>query len=196
VEPFFTTKAVGKGTGLGLTIAFAVLKSHGGSLDIRSEAGQGTSVAMRFPGAIRETAQAEDPALLAPHAQRPVRVLIVDDDDLFLDTIPRLLVFMGHSAETARSGQEALDRLEGGLAVDLVIMDQNMPGLTGTATLDRLRQRWPDLPVIIGTGYLDAEAAAQATAHGHVQVLHKPYSRQDIRLAIDETLAAMGPLPG
>jgi len=196
VEPFFTTKAVGKGTGLGLTIAFAVLKSHGGSLDIRSEAGRGTAVAMRFPGAIRETAQAEDPALLAPHAQRPVRVLIVDDDDLFLDTIPRLLVFMGHSAETAHSGQEALDRLEGGLAVDLVIMDQNMPGLSGTDTLDRLRQRWPDLPVIIGTGYLDAEAAAQATAHGHVQVLHKPYSRQDIRLAIDETLAAMGPLPG
>ena len=122
--------------------------------------------------------------------QRPVKVLIVDDDELFLDTVPRLLIFMGHTTEIAQSGQEALALLGGGLKVDLVILDQNMPGLSGTETLERIREYWPLLPVILGTGYLDAKAAAQAASHDGVQILHKPYSRLDIRLAIDEILAA------
>lgn len=190
VEPFFTTKPVGKGTGLGLTIAFAVIKSHGGTLDIRSSPGEGTTVSLRFPGAAGEAVSAEalpQPGLVV---QRPVKVLIVDDDELFLDTVPRLLIFMGHTTEIAQSGQEALALLGGGLKVDLVILDQNMPGLSGTETLERIREHWPLLPVILGTGYLDAKAAAQAASHDGVQILHKPYSRLDIRLAIDEILAA------
>ena len=190
MEPFFTTKPVGKGTGLGLTIAFAMIKSHGGTLDIRSQPGEGTTISLRFPGALGEVVQAEAAPLPSAIALRPVKVLIVDDDELFLDTVPRLLVFMGHTTEIAHSGQEALALLGGGLAVDLVILDQNMPGLSGTETLDRIREHWPLLPVILGTGYLDAEAAARAAAHGGVQILHKPYSRLDIRLAIDEILAA------
>jgi len=189
VEPFFTTKPVGKGTGLGLTIAFAVIKSHGGTLDIRSKPGEGTTVSLRFPGAVGETVSAEALPLPSLAVQRPVKVLIVDDDELFLDTVPRLLIFMGHSAEIAHSGQEALALLGGGLEVDLVILDQNMPGLSGTETLDRLREHWPLLPVILGTGYLDAKAAAQAASHQGVHILHKPYSRQDIRFAIDEIMA-------
>jgi CheY-like chemotaxis protein/two-component sensor histidine kinase len=190
VEPFFTTKPVGKGTGLGLTIAFAVIKAHGGTLDIRSEPGEGTTVSLRFPGAAGEAVQAEAIPLASLVVQRPVKVLIVDDDELFLNTVPRLLVFMGHTTEIAHSGQEALALLGGGLAVDLVILDQNMPGLSGTETLDLLREHWPHLPVILGTGYLDAKAAAQAASHTEVHILHKPYSRLDLRLAIDEILAA------
>jgi CheY-like chemotaxis protein len=190
VEPFFTTKPVGKGTGLGLTIAFAVIKSHGGTLDIRSKPGEGTTVSLRFPGAIGEVAQSEAAPFTGLDVQRPVKVLIVDDDELFLDTVPRLLVFMGHTTEIARSGEEALALLGGGLEVDLVILDQNMPGLSGTETLDRIREHWPQLPVILGTGYMDAKAAAQAAGHDGVQILHKPYSRMDIHLAIDEILAS------
>jgi CheY-like chemotaxis protein len=189
VEPFFTTKPVGKGTGLGLTIAFAVIKSHGGTLDICSKLGEGTTVSLRFPGAVSEAVQVQPPPLPSLAVQRPVKVLIVDDDELFLDTVPRLLVFMGHTTEIAHSGHEALALLGAGLAVDLVILDQNMPGLSGTETLDRIRKHWPLLPVILGTGYLDDKAAAQVASHKGVQILHKPYSRLDIRLAIDEILA-------
>ena len=190
VEPFFTTQPVGKGTGLGLTIAFAVIKSHGGTLDIRSKPGEGTTVSLRFPGAVGEGVKAEALSLPSLVVQRPVKVLIVDDDELFLETVPRLLVFMGHTTEIAHSGLEALALLGGGLEVDLVILDQNMPGLSGTETLDRIREHWPLLPVILGSGFLDAKAVAEATSHPGVQILQKPYSRLDIRLAIDEILAA------
>ncbi len=191
VEPFFTTQPVGKGTGLGLTIAFAVLKAHGGTLAITSDLGKGTTVSMRFPGADG----AADPAEAHPSEQaalHPAKVLIVDDDDLFLDIIPQLLNTMGHTTEIAHGGQEALDLLEGGLTVDLVILDQNMPGLSGTETLKRIRERWPLLPVIIGTGYLDAAGAAQAAGQGRVRILHKPYTSQEIRVAIDEIQAPAG----
>jgi signal transduction histidine kinase/ActR/RegA family two-component response regulator len=188
VEPFFTTQPVGKGTGLGLTIAFAVLKAHGGTLEISSDLGKGTAVTMRFPGAAGavDPVEARQPELAAKH---PAKVLIVDDDDLFLDIIPQLLHTMGHQTEVARSGQEALNLLEGGLTVDLVVLDQNMPGLSGTATLKRIRERWPRLPVIIGTGYLDAVGAAQVAGQDRLLILHKPYTSKEIRVAIDEILA-------
>ncbi len=188
MEPFFTTKPVGKGTGLGLTIAFAVLKAHGGTLDIRSEPGHGTTVSVRFPAAHGEVDQAEALPLPAEVAQRALKVLIVDDDEAFLSIIPRLLLSLGHAPEVARSGQAALDLLAGGLKVDLVLLDQNMPGLSGTETLQRLREQWPALPVLLGTGYLDDASAARVADHQGVQILHKPYSRLAIGVAINELL--------
>lgn len=189
VEPFFTTKPVGKGTGLGLTIAFAVLKAHGGTLDIRSELGKGTTVTLRFPGTSAGVVPAEPQAVTAGMTKHPVKILIVDDDDEFLNVIPRLVGSLGHTTAIASRGQEALDRLAGGLDVELMILDQNMPGLTGIETLKRLRERWPLLPVILGTGHLDSTAAAQVAGYDRVQILHKPYSRQELRDAIDQIMA-------
>ena len=188
MEPFFTTKPVGKGTGLGLTIAFAVLKSHGGTLQISSLPGQGTRVAMRFPAASDPTPAATGPSP-EPAAVRPVRVLFVDDDDLLLEVIPQVLKSMGHTPTVARTGQEALDLLQGGLQVELVVLDQNMPGLKGSETLERLRKFKPQLPVIIATGFLDAAATAQVTSHPLLRILHKPYSRHEIRQTIDDLMA-------
>jgi PAS domain S-box-containing protein len=189
MEPFFTTKPVGKGTGLGLTIAFAVLKAHGGTLDIRSDLGKGTTVTMRFPGASGEVALPEPRSTPDEVAQHRISVLIVDDDNEFLEIIPRLVTSLGHATNTACRGQEALDRLGSGLEVDLVILDQNMPGLSGTETLRQLRERWPMLPVILGTGYLDSSAVAQVAGYERVQILHKPYGRQELREAIDQIMA-------
>jgi len=182
VEPFFTTQPVGKGTGLGLTIAFAVLKAHGGTLDIVSEPGQGTTVTLGFPAAAG--VEAPPAAVPVPGLQAPARVLVVDDDELLLEVIPQLLSVLGHSAAIAHSGQEALDLLAEGLSADLVLLDQNMPGLSGTQTLSRIRERWPLLPVIMGTGYMDAGAVVQAEADPLVRILHKPYTGHEVRLAI------------
>ncbi len=190
-EPFFTTKPLGKGTGLGLAMAFAVMKAHGGTLDISSEPGKGTAVTLRFP----EGSGDQDPSVHLPlqkaTPQASIKVLIVDDDDEFLAVVPQLVSSLGHATAIARRGQEALDQLEGGLEVDLVILDQNMPGLTGTETLKRLRERWPLLPVILGTGFLDASAAADVATHHQVRVLHKPYTLLELRQAIDGLMAGV-----
>jgi CheY-like chemotaxis protein len=97
---------------------------------------------------------------------------------------------MGHTTAIAGSGQEALEVLAGGEAFDLVILDQNMPGLSGTRTLERIRERWPELPVIIGTGYLEAPSAARIAGTKHVLVLQKPYSAMELRLAIERVLGS------
>lgn len=189
VEPFYTTKVVGKGTGLGLTIAFGVVKAHGGSLEIQSEENEGTTVSMRFPGANGDLAQLEAEPAAAEIAETSIKVLIVDDDDQFLTIIPQLVSALGHTTATANRGQAALDQLAGGLEVDLVILDQNMPGLSGTETLQLLRKSWPHLPVILGTGYLDATDVAHLSGYPGVQILHKPYTGLELSLAIKEVMA-------
>lgn len=182
-EPFYTTKPIGKGTGLGLSGVYGTMKAHGGSMEIRSEPGKGTTVSLRFP-ACQATVETEPGA--APEASREasarLRILLVDDDELIRDSFPDLMNILGHTVvHAASSGTEALACLEGGLEVDAVILDQNMPGLSGLETLERLRLSRPALPVVLCTGHLDEEAQARLQAVPHARTLMKPYSIKDIR---------------
>ena len=190
MEPFFTTKAFGQGTGLGLSMVYATVKAHGGSLSIQSEEGRGTIVQMWLPAAARHA----DPAgKVARNAQPPLamRILQVDDDELILASIPLMLAHQGHSVTTAAGGQEALDLLAGGLEVDLVILDLNMPGMNGLETLAQLRKRHPDLPVLLATGYLDTATEAVLKQSGKALGINKPFSMQDLEVMF-RRIAAMG----
>jgi signal transduction histidine kinase/CheY-like chemotaxis protein len=186
LDPFFTTKAQGKGTGLGLSLVYSTVKAHHGELEIHSEPGQGTRVSMRFPAAETPATQAPDSDACAPPGSGSrLTVLLVDDDDLILDSTRAMVEMLGHTALAVRRGEEALDQLEAGKQPDLVVLDLNMPGLGGAETLARLRALRPAVPVLLATGRADQTALDLVEAHSGVTLLPKPFSMEDLRKRLE-----------
>jgi signal transduction histidine kinase len=184
-EPFFTTKDVGKGTGLGLSMVHGLMIQSGGSLQIESTPGNGTTVSLFFPehppGA---SDPVEPPAAALPAGQPTYRILLVDDDDLVSDSVIAMLEDLGHSVMAAKSAPEALSLLSSGVEIDCVISDHAMPGTTGLELAAEVRRRWPDLPVILATGYADTiDEAAIAAAY-----LRKPYRLQTLSSVLEQVV--------
>jgi len=180
MEPFYTTKPVGKGTGLGLSQVFNTAKDHGGSLQINSQGGKGTQVLLTLPvleDGTMENVVGKEAAQLAP----TLRILLVDDDELIRATVPLMLRVMGHRVEAVDGGRPALEYLSRQSPPDLVILDMNMPDLTGLEVLGLLRIRFPDLPVLISTGYLEADAERLLAADPHTRVINKPFAFEEIK---------------
>ena len=184
IDPFFTTKPVGKGTGLGLAMAYGTLRAHGGSLDLRSEPGQGTEVILGFqavpPGADRGAPSLPRQLPAAP-VQAPLRILLVDDDELIRLSTPALLQGFGHRVQTVTGGQEALDLLAAGAEVDLIILDMKMPGMSGAQTLPRLLDLRPDLLVLLATGNSDGDLEPLLADRGKVGFIHKPFTSDEFQ---------------
>ena len=182
VDPFFTTKEVGKGTGLGLSMVYSTVKAHQGQLEIQSEPGRGTRVRIRFPSFANRTQAPEGeedrPAGTVP---RKLKVLLVDDDEIPRNTTYEVLTRMGHAALAVGSGEAALTQLEAGFQPDVVILDMNMPGLGGLATLPRLRTLFPKLPVIISTGRADQTTLDLTLNEPFVTLLPKPFAMEELR---------------
>ncbi len=177
-EPFFTTKPVGKGTGLGLATVRGVVEAHGGHLDLDSEVGRGTRITLRLPslgaGPGPDSGAGESGGLAAKHPSR--HILLVDDDDLVRTALATLLVEGGHRVEVATDGAAAERQVADGQVPELVVLDLNMQGLDGPQTFERLRRLAPDLPVLIVSGFLEALPAGFAQDHARVRTLAKPFS--------------------
>jgi CheY-like chemotaxis protein len=151
-------------------------------IGLQSKVGEGTQVVLSFPPLEAErTIPHPEPPPSLPAEMAPLSVLVVDDDPIIQETLPDLLAFLGHATHSATRGQEALDLLATGLEVDLVILDHNMPGLSGAETLVRLRAIRPDLPVLLSTGFLEPGVEALAQRFQKVWLLNKPYSLAAIR---------------
>jgi CheY-like chemotaxis protein/anti-sigma regulatory factor (Ser/Thr protein kinase) len=193
MDPFFTTKPAGKGTGLGLSIVYATMKAHGGTVVISSQPGQGTTVALRFPpfGSEERTSSVAMAEVVHPKPAAH-RILMVDDDPLVLEAIVPLLQSLGHTVTALSSGQEALDRVGAGLDVDLMIVDQNMPGLSGEETVTRMLAFRPNLPVLMASGYLASVRSGVVSSGGRVSTISKPFSRDELRGAIEAVDRASG----
>lgn len=177
MEPFFTTKDVGKGTGLGLSMTHGVIKAHGGTLEIASTRGSGTTVTVRLP---RIGGPAQDASSSTTTSRRgPMRILLVDDDDDIRVLVARMLKAEGHVVELASDGQMALDVLAAGDIPDLVVMDQNMPGMDGVHTMARMREIYPTLPILISSGQPDIQEWDCFRAP-HVAVLSKPFDTREL----------------
>ncbi|MCJ8141930.1 response regulator [Ancylobacter sp. A5.8] len=180
-EPFFTTKGIGKGTGLGLAMVHGLAAQSGGRLVLTSRKGEGTTAAIYLPIADE---MAKVPAV-APPAEvfadcAGARILVVDDDPLVLSATVAMLEDLSYVVTEASSAQQALNILDGGAAFDVVLTDQAMPGMTGVQLYLAIRRRWPDLPVILGTGY--AELPPEAGAD--LKRLGKPFGRDALEQAI------------
>jgi PAS domain S-box-containing protein len=182
-EPFFTTKGVGKGSGLGLSMVHGLARQSGGGLGLASRPGAGTSVALWLPRAAA-AAMAAPGSPAQPPAQSPLdaaapsrRILVVDDDPLVAAGTAMMLEDLGHAPIVATSAEEALALLAEDRRVDMVLTDHAMPGMTGLELIERLRRDSPDLPVALATGY--AEMAAGAGG-GRLPRLGKPYRQEEL----------------
>ncbi|NEK17664.1 PAS domain-containing sensor histidine kinase [Rhizobium leguminosarum] len=182
ITPFFTTKGVGKGTGLGLSMVQGLASQSGGRLMMKSSLGEGTTVELWFPVAIVE--QVTEAALDRPqqeeNATRRLRIVAVDDDGLVLMNTTLMLEDLGHTVFEAMAGPEALDILRKE-QVDLVICDHAMPRMTGAQLAQAIRSEWPDMPIILATGYAEIPEGA-----GIVDLprLGKPFSQAQLAEAI------------
>ena len=190
-DPFFTTKPAGRGTGLGLAMVYGAMKAHGGILDIKSEVGHGTQITLRFP-AVLVPLQSPEPMLPLAAGETRLQILLVDDDELVRSTLPQMLEQLGHQVETAASGLEAIRRLDAGLAADLVILDHNMPGMSGAETLPRILQLRPAARIILATGFLDTELKLLLAGFPAVHTLQKPFSMAELQQVLKAATAGLG----
>lgn len=178
-EPFFTTKPQGKGTGLGLSIVYGIIRELRGSVRLKSAVGGGTAVIISLP-ALDQPAAATHPApAAAAAATRPLRTLVVDDESTLLDLTCRVLRGIGHTADPAQSGGEALYTLEHAeTPYDLVLLDIHMPRMNGLETARRITERWPDQAIVLMSGLHDGEATASAAEgiQGVRGFLAKPFT--------------------
>ncbi|MEO7278124.1 MAG: PAS domain S-box protein [Sphingomicrobium sp.] len=178
-EPFFTTKGFGEGTGLGLSQVFGFAKQIGGSVTVESKIDKGSVFTLYLP-ATRRTANAG--ATDGDHAHG--RVLVVEDDALVAELAATMLDELGFEPTVARSAKEALEHLTGGDRPKLVFTDVVMPGgLSGIELAHRVRDRFPELPILLTTGYSEQVGSA----HGF-PVLQKPYEMQSLAAALTELL--------
>jgi CheY-like chemotaxis protein len=184
VDPFFTTKPQGKGTGLGLAQVFNTVRAHAGQLNLSSRLGWGTCARITLPSTAAEIQAA--PAEAAQDAAPGLDILFVDDDELLHCTVPTLLEMLGHRVRAADGGAAALEVLRSGEALDLMILDVNMPGMNGLQVLQEVRTFLPLLPVILATGYADGDLAATLRDDPCLRVTFKPFTAPEIEAQIRE----------
>jgi PAS domain S-box-containing protein len=188
-EPFFTTKGVGKGTGLGLPMARGVAEQSGGQLTIESAKGSGTTVRLWLPsveGDKRRLPPPQPVKSVEERPSRPVTVLTVDDDFLVLRNTALMLEDLGHQVIEAGSGADALKILAANKSVEMVVTDQNMPGMTGVQLAGQIRRKWPDVKVVLATGYAEVPAGEGAS----LRRLAKPFTQAALNAIITD--AAFG----
>jgi PAS domain S-box-containing protein len=186
MEPFYTTKEVGKGTGLGLSMSYGVVSAHGGSIGIESRPGEGTTVTLRFPRIPAPAPRAASAPAPAPAALGAMEVLLVDDDEDVRFLMARMLRKAGvRQVQACAGGEAALAALEAGARPDLVILDQNMPGLDGVQTMERIRILLPQMPVLISSGQPDIQEWDCFRRPG-VGVISKPFSLEEIQAKLGQ----------
>jgi len=186
-DPFFTTKEKGKGTGLGLASTYGIIKNHGGSIEVRSKKGIGTTFVIYLPAS--EKSVAEQPAIpdqIVPGAET---ILLIDDEEMIREVGGEMLLDLGYQVLVAASGEEGLQIYEAkSVPIDLVILDMIMPGAGGKETFDRLRQMDPQAKVLLASGYsVDGQATAilQRGCNGFIQ---KPFDMKQLSRKIREVL--------
>jgi PAS domain S-box-containing protein len=189
-EPFFTTKGVGKGTGLGLSMVHGLAEQLGGRLILKSRRNEGTIAEIWLPTA-EATIKPSRPEAAVPKVKigkDPLVVLAVDDDPLVLMNTSAMLEDLGHEVLEATSGKQALDVLrQKQKAVDLVIADQAMPNMTGAELIKALRVDWPNLPIILATGYAELPPGAEADLK-----LAKPFGLEELAHALADVISQNG----
>ncbi|WPB56960.1 response regulator [Xylophilus sp. GOD-11R] len=185
-DPFFTTKPVGKGTGLGLSQVYGFARQSGGTSEIRSEVGRGTTVMLRFPLAQAEEAEAIAQLPAAGVDGHPdQQVLVVEDDAQVRQGIVECLRLLGYTVHEATDGAAGLHALERHRP-DLLLVDYLMPGMNGAELITAARRLHPGMPILLATGYADMAQVEKVI--GRQSVLAKPFDLETLGAAVASEL--------
>jgi len=188
-DPFFTTKPVGKGTGLGLSQVYGFARQSGGSAEIQSTVGRGTTVLLRFPLADAEEAIANaEPASVGP-THSGEQVLVVEDDAQVRQGIVECLRLLGYTVREAVDGVAGLGALKEHRP-DLLLVDYLMPGMNGAELITAARDLYPGMPILLATGYADMAQVEKVI--GRQSVLAKPFDLETLGAAVASELRAHG----
>ena len=187
-EPFFTTKEIGRGTGLGLSLVYAIVTDAGGAIDVRSMLAQGSTFTIYLPRAQSAPDTAEEAATPLPRGNGE-RVLLVEDEANLLAMTAEVLTRLGYEPASFSDSQTALAAFEAEpRSFDVVITDDVMPGLTGTGLAQRLHRRRPDLPIVLVSGYSGPALTRQALIAGVSELLAKPLQSRQIATTLARVL--------
>jgi len=187
MEPFFSTKPLGKGTGLGLAQVYGIARQSGGTVRIESEPGRGTTVHLLLrsvpPQADHASGPADKTAQLRDSKRASGRVLVIDDDQEVRAFLAEALTGLGYSVDQAEDGTLGLEQLER-KPPDLLLLDYAMPGRNGAEIAAEARKRRPQLPIVFVTGYAESEQL-EAVLGADVPVLRKPFTVAQLAAAVD-----------
>lgn len=186
-DPYFTTKGVGKGTGMGLAIIHGILADYGGWITVESQLGQGTTFHVFFPVVVGEATPETDEPEDIPRGNE--RILFVDDEELLAEMGKQMLERLGYRVTVRHDGLEALEIFKNTPGeFDLVITDQTMPGITGSELSRLMIQVRPDIPIILCTGYSNLIDEDSAKALGIKEFALKPLTKGTIAKLIRKVL--------
>ncbi|GAB4486120.1 MAG: hypothetical protein OHK006_13470 [Thermodesulfovibrionales bacterium] len=189
-DPYFTTKQ--RGSGLGLATSYSIVRNHGGVIEVKSEVNAGTVFTIYLPAADDAV---DDPGRTAPAASetRKGRVLVMDDEEMVRNVAGEMIRALGHEAETAADGREALELFvqarDKGTPFDIVVLDLTVKGgMGGEETMRRLREIDPGVVAVVSSGYADSPVMANYRDYGFSAVLDKPYQVANLKKCLAELL--------
>ena len=188
-EPFFTTKDVGRGSGLGLSMVYGFVKQSGGHVRIESTPNQGTSVILYLPVATASDTRAEEPAAMSIPEANGETILVVEDDPHVRDLTVTILSNLEYEVIEAKDGESALYELEKSPNIDLLFTDVVLPGgMSGPELADEARRRRTDLRVLFMSGYTQHVIVRPDSFGGNVNLLNKPFRKADLARKVREVL--------
>jgi PAS domain S-box-containing protein len=188
IEPFFSTKGIGKGTGLGLSMVHGLASQLGGALRIRSQKNIGTNIDLWLPVSAMPAHRDVPRDQERPAHSNAETVLLVDDEDLVRGATADMLLDMGFHVVEARSGEEALRLMDGGLQTQILVTDHLMPGMTGVELAYTVRQRNPSVRLLVISGFAQAEGLAPDLPR-----LTKPFRQAELSAKLSELRLGLRP---
>ncbi|MCX7679759.1 MAG: PAS domain S-box protein [Spirochaetes bacterium] len=186
-DPFFTTKEMGKGVGLGLTSAYAIIKQHRGFIEVESEVGQGSTFTIYLPAAEATAPQS------APHnfdiTTGEGTILVVDDEPHVLDVTAKILEKLGYRTYKAQTKEEAIYLIQTKtIHLDCIILDMIMPGTNPVEIMDQIKKYRNNIPVILASGYSMEEKINEVQSMGYTDFLQKPFKIEELSFSIHHAL--------
>jgi CheY-like chemotaxis protein len=187
-DPYFTTKEIGRGTGLGLAVVHGIVHGHGGAITCKSSPGMGTTFEIFLPEVLYEEEGGKH------HEEKPIpkgteRILFVDDEPALVTLVERILSKLGYSVVTRTDSIEAHHLFkEDPYSFDMVITDMTMPGMTGADLAKEILKIRPDIPIILCTGFSEVITEGEAKRMGIREFLMKPLTLRDIAVAARKVL--------
>jgi len=190
-DPFFTTKEVGRGTGLGLSSTYGIIQNHNGIIEVFSNKGQGTTFYVYLPAC--DSLIVRGKKTMESVLTGNETILLVDDEEMIVEIGNEILSKLGYSALLARSGPEALNIYrEMSDAIDLVILDMIMPGMSGKETYEALKTLNPRVKILLSSGYSMKDQATRILENGCDGFIQKPFSIKDLSHKMREILERKG----